>query len=94
MKQMFLRQARAMTGGNQYYPPKDCSYCNGKGIMKTCWYCSGKGNVYCRTCKGRKYTNDGRVCIDCNGNGLVLCRYCKGKRVNVKCTHLIIDPNI
>ena len=87
------QMAVAYNLGNPYYPLKDCPRCNGKGIMKTCGFCNGKGNVYCRTCKGKKYTNDGRVCLDCSGNGLVLCGYCEGKRVNVKCSHQIINPN-
>ena len=93
VKRQYLQWARAFAGGNQYYPLKDCAHCNGKGIMETCDFCNGKGNVYCRTCKGKKYTNDGRVCIDCSGNGLVLCGYCDGKRVNVKCSHQILNPN-
>ena len=69
--------------------PKNCNFCDGRGVVKTCPHCQRKGIEYCRNCNGYKVTRDGMTCLNCSGKGYVVCHVCKGRKVNFRCTHRI-----
>ena len=70
---------------------KGCRRCKGTGIVKICPICNKTGKIHCKTCNGKRYTQNGKTCLTCSGTGIEFCHGCNGKVYNVKCLHNIFQ---